>query len=191
MKTKNGIAFLFVFLFCFSFCALSHGEEADRIRLGMTEEEVGVAWGIPVVKDSYNGIVQCYRQNGHTLICGFDWYDTEKGTWSVGRFSENAVWGLTEWIEFDEKNQRVCGTVPENEDVRFVMREFIALAAEEIPRAHDAGSGFFIPVKITSDGWIVEEDMGPHPIACLNQSWLDHALIAPLSLWGFIQGWTR
>lgn len=37
-------------------------------------------------------------------------------------------------------------------------------------RIHDVGSGAAIPAKITGDGWIVEQDVLPVPIACLGQS---------------------
>lgn len=192
MKIRKCMAILLAFALCMSVvCAYPHAQAEEELRLGMTIKEVEAIWGKPAGKDSLNGFVRWYFHNGRTLICAFGWCEVEKGVWTNGRFSQDAVWGLAEWIEFDEKDRRVGGNLPEDENVSFVMCQFIDLPADEIPRAHDIGSGFSIPAKITSDGWIVEGNIGPSPIACLHQNWVDYLKIGPLLVAGFIRGWTK
>ena len=192
MRIRKHLTILLVFALCMSVvCAYAHARAEEELRLGMTIEEVEAIWGKPAGKDSLNGFVRWYCHNGRTLICAFSWCDPEEGTWTNGRFSANAVWGLGEWIEFDEKDQRVGGNVPENENVFFVMQQFIDLPSDDIPRAHDIGSGFSIPAKITSDGWIVEDDIGPTTTDCLDRGWLEQLTVVPLGIWGFIRGWLR
>ena len=89
------------------------------------------------------------------------------------------MWGIAEWIEFDANGQRMSGNIPANETVIKVMLDIANWNEEEYykkndeekqhSRVHDIGSGFFIPAKITSDGWAVSYDIGAVPVPCLNQ----------------------
>lgn len=193
MYARKYLAILLAAFICAAIFSCAIAETGGEFHIGMSVQEVEAIWGKPERGNilSLSGTIRWYHQNGHTLICAFDWCDPEKGTWSDIRTSENDVWALAEWIEFDEKNQRVGGNVPEDEDVCFVMRQFIYLPSEEIPRAHDIGSGFSIPAKITSDGWIVEDGIGPETIDCLDRGWLYQMKAVPLGIWGFILGWTK
>ena len=187
MRIRKHLVLFLALALCLSVMNLSFGESEGGFHVGMSVKEVEAIWGKPAGRDSLDGAIRWYHQNGHTLICAFDWCSPEKGTWSDIRSSENAVWALAEWIEFDENNQRVGGNVPADEDVHTVMREFIR--GGDIPRSHDVGSGFTIPAKITSDGWIVEDDIGPVTTDCLDRGWLEQLTVVPLGIWGFIRGW--
>ena len=112
MNIRKCMAILLAFSLCMSVCAFEHARAEEELRLGMTIEEVEDIWGKPAGRDSLNGFVRWYRQNEHTLICAFSWCNPEEGAWTNGRFSADDVWGLSEWIVFDEDGKRVDGTVP-------------------------------------------------------------------------------
>ena len=149
-------------------------------------------WGSCVGSDSYNGNLRWYVKDGHTLICGFAWYNPSKDIWYNGKWSDEDIWGLTDWIEFDANRRRVGGNIAALDPVWHVMREIAVWNEEEynhMPREeesririHDIGSGYAIPAKITGDGWIVEWDGFPIPIpiACIGQSVAE--IILPLIL---------
>jgi len=191
MYARKYLAILLAAFICAAIGSCAIAETGGELRIGMSVQEVEAIWDKPERgnKLSLSGTIRWYHQNGHTLICAFDWCDPEKGSWSDIRTSENDVWALAEWIEFDEKNQRVGGNVPEDEGVHAVMLQFIR--GGDIPRSHDVGSGFTIPAKITSDGWIVEGDIGPATTDCLDRGWLYQMTVVPLGIWGFILGWTK
>ena len=158
----------------------AENENVPELYSGMSMEQVEAIWGNCAGSDSYNRNLRWYVKDGHTLICGFSWYNPVKGIWYNGHWSDEDIWGLTDWIEFDSNRHRVGGNIAASDSVWRVIGEisawneekFAALSPEEESRTriHDVGSGFTIPAKITGDGWIVEWDIIPVPIACLGQS---------------------
>ena len=133
----------------------------EQPAVGMTAEEVERLWGSHAGTDSYSGNLRWYQSDGYTLVCAYDWCDPE---WTK--------WGMAEWIVFDRAGKRTGGNVPEG-DTAFRAVFEIGLSNPDkfssIPNVHNIGSGSYIPAKITSDGWIVEYDLGPRPIPCLGQ----------------------
>ena len=192
MNTKYSIAVcLIILLILMPYCCHAAEPTGDgtSLYLGMPIESVETIWGQPAGTDSYTGTLRWYVKDGHTLICGYSWCDVQRGVWHNGRHDDD-VWGLAEWVEFDSHRKQVAGTIPMSETVwkaawqiaRWNEQEYNRLSQDEqsMARIHDVGSGAAIPAKITGDGWIVEQDVLPVPIACLGQSTAE--IILPLIL---------
>ena len=160
-------------LLCFS---AAEAEDAAALHTGMSREEVEAIWGNPTSAPGYSSI-RCYQKNGHTLICGYGPCDAEYRTF-----------GLVEWVEFSGL-RRVGGSIPREDTVWQAIRDihvfdedtYSHLSFEERQQARiiNVGSGWFIPAKITADGWVVVEDLPflPEMIPLVWQAW--PALILP------------
>ena len=170
--------------------AWAEAETIPEVHSGMSLEQVEAIWGSCAGSDSYNGNLRWYVKDGHTLICGFAWYNPSKDIWYNGQLSDEDIWGLTDWIEFDANRRHVGGNIAASDSVWHVMYEIAAWNEEEYNhmspdeesriRIHEIGSGYAIPAKITGDGWIVEWDILPVPIPCIGQSVAE--IILPLIL---------
>ena len=170
--------------------AWAEAETIPEVHSGMSLEQVEAIWGSCAGSDSYNDNLRWYVKDGHTLICGFAWYNPSKDIWYNGQLSDEDIWGLTDWIEFDSNRRRVGGNIAASDSVWHVMWEIAVWNEEKYNhmspeeesriRIHEIGSGYAIPAKITGDGWIVEWDILPVPIPCIGQSVAE--IILPLIL---------
>lgn len=95
----------------------TENETNPELHSGMSVEQVEAIWGSSVGSDSYIGNLRWYVKDGHTLICGFAWYNPSKDTWYNGQLSDEDIWGLTDWIEFDSSRHRVGGNINASESV--------------------------------------------------------------------------
>lgn len=91
--------------------AWAEAETIPEVHSGMSLEQVEAIWGSCAGSDSYNDNLRWYVKDGHTLICGFAWYNPSKDIWYNGQLSDEDIWGLTDWIEFDSNRRRVGGNI--------------------------------------------------------------------------------
>jgi len=169
--------------------------DAGTLFIGMPQEAVEQIWGPPVGTDSHTGTLRWYKKDGHTLICGYSWCDVQRGVWHNGRYGDD-VWGLAEWVEFNDRRKQVLGTIPRSETVwkaiwqiaRWNETDYNRLSQDErsVARIHEIGSGAAYAAKITGDGWIVEQELIPLPIPCLGQG--ADAILVPAILMLFQSG---
>ena len=135
--------------------AWAEAETIPEVHSGMSLEQVEAIWGSCAGSDSYNGNLRWYVKDGHTLICGFAWYNPSKDIWYNGKWSDEDIWGLTDWIEFDANRRRVGGNIAALDPVWHVMREIAVWNEEEYGREIERGT-VCVPKEVFINGNIDE-----------------------------------